>query len=805
MNFINHKNHGLRTLPVIPLRGNVAFPHTHYHIEALNGCAAYAFAEAINKGDDVLLLTQQDITQDTLDIESFFSVGTICKVKKVTKNSETSHSVIFECLHRGVVIHMSANEKAFYALVSEVHDTATPDAATDEMREKISLLRDLLLQIKSYVPEPAGTSYIAASSIDDISVLCDFLASNMLSDYRAKQLILDEVDSTERLDILIEALRFEAERLSCDASIQQTVKDNIEENQREYYLREQLKAIRSELGDEDSELQEYSDAIERAALPEEVREKLLKELGRLAKAPMGSADSTVLRNYLDICLDIPWGITADDGVSVASAKEILDADHDGLDKVKERILEYIAVRKITDSVKSQILCLVGPPGVGKTSIAISIAKAMSRPYSRISLGGVRDEADIRGHRKTYVGAMPGRIIEAITHAKAMNPVIILDEIDKLSSSQMGDPASALLEVLDPEQNKNFRDHFVELPTDLSNCIFIATANYYGGIPAPLLDRMEVIELNSYTDTEKFNIAIHHLIPKQLEAHGLTGKGLRFSDEGIYEMIRHYTKEAGVRHLEREIATICRKFAKKLADGTAKTATITPKTLKQYLGAPRYADETLDPVAPIGVVNGLAYTSAGGDLLKVEVLVMEGTGKIELTGSLGDVMKESAKIAISYVRSIADKLHIDPKFYSTKDIHIHFPEGAIPKDGPSAGVTMTCAIVSALTSLPTRPNVAMTGEVTLRGKVMPIGGLKEKTMAAYRSGIKSVLIPRQNAKDLDEIDPVVREGLRFVLLDTAEDAINHVILSDHTPLLPATPVGGSVKGAITPKTAKSRKK
>ena len=663
----------VRNLPVIPLRGNVAFPHTHYRIDALSGSAAFAFAEALNAGEDVLLLTQKDIMQDTLDADSFFMVGTVAKTKKVVQNSDMTRTVVFECLNRAAVLQVSENENVFRALIAEMGEPDVSVDAVPDAKQKISVLRELLAKMEPFAKEPAHTAYLAASSIEDVGAMSDFVASSVLTDYTVKQLVLDEIDPVQRVSYINDALRNELERLQCEASVQATVQENIEENHREYYLREQLKAIQNELGgDEDEEIREYSELIEKANLSKEVKDKLQKELSRLAKTPYGAAESTVLRNYLDTCLDIPWNAYAEESSTVAEAAEILNADHDGLDKVKERILEYIAVRQISDKVKSQILCLVGPPGVGKTSIALSIARALKRPYARISLGGIRDEADIRGHRKTYVGAMPGRIVEALTHAKVMNPVIILDEIDKLTSNQMGDPASALLEVLDPEQNKNFRDHFTELPMNLSECIFIATANYYGGIPAPLLDRMEILELNSYTDSEKLDIASHHLIPKQLESHGLTPKQLRFTHDGILEIIRHYTKESGVRQLEREIAAICRKVAKKIAENTAKTACVTPKTLKQYLGARKFFEDAPEAQPPVGVVNGLAYTSAGGDLLKVEVLVMEGTGKVELTGSLGDVMKESARIAISFVRSVSDRLGIAPDFYLKKDIHIHFP-------------------------------------------------------------------------------------------------------------------------------------
>ena len=775
MSTISTSHATVRNLPIIPLRGNVAFPHTHYRIDSISGSAAYAFAEALSAGEDVLLLAQKDIALDQLETDSFFLVGTIAHTQKLIQNPDNSRTIIFECVSRAAVLNVTAVEEAFYAIATEIGETNINPEQHTGARACVRTLREILQAMESYSKEPAHTAYLAASSIGELGAMVDFIASNVLSDYMAKQLILDEIDPLARITSLNTILNAELTRLECDASIQATVHENMAEHQREYYLREQLKAIQSELGSEDEELNDYAERIEAANLPLTVAEKLQKELSRLAKAPYGSPESTVLRNYLDTCLDIPWGKLSEEAISVTGAAELLDREHDGLQKVKERILEYIAVSQITGAVGSQILCLVGPPGVGKTSIAHSIARALHRPSARISLGGIRDEADIRGHRKTYVGAMPGRFVEALTRAGVMNPVIILDEIDKLGVSQMGDPSSALLEVLDPEQNATFRDHFTELPMDLSQCVFIATANHYDGIPAPLLDRMEIIEVSSYTDTEKYAIATNHLLPKQLKKHGLTSAQLRFTEAGMYTAIRQYTKEAGVRNLEREIASICRKVAKKIAEGSAKSAIITPATIKHYLGAPRFVDEKPVQENPVGVVNGLAYTTTGGDLLKVEVLVIPGKGEVILTGSLGEVMKESAQIAISYVRSIASKLDIDPDFHAKYDLHIHFPEGAIPKDGPSAGVTMTCAIVSALTGIPARADVAMTGEITLRGRVLPIGGLKEKTMAAYRGGMSTVLVPRQNGPDLEQIDPEARKHLHFVFCDTVEDALKNVLL------------------------------
>ena len=566
--------------------------------------------------------------------------------------------------------------------------------------------------------------------------------------------------------------------------MQGKVRDQLTRSQRDYVLREQLKVLQHELGEDqqggDQELYDYRRQIEKAKLPVEVKEKLEKELRRLEKQPFGSAEATVLRNYLDTVLELPWGKKTKERVNVAAARKTLDADHFGLEKVKTRILEFLAVKQLAPQLKGQILCLVGPPGVGKTSIASSVAKAIHRNMARISLGGVHDEAEIRGHRKTYVGAMPGRIIAAIRQAGSCNPLLLLDEIDKLGNDQRGDPASALLEVLDGEQNATFRDHFLEVPFDLSDVLFITTANTLDTIPRPLLDRMEVIELTSYTDEEKLQIAKRHLLPKELKRHGLSRAQLKVSDDAIRSLIRGYTREAGVRVLERQLGALCRKAAMRVVSDGVKSVHITAENLETYLGIPRYHPDRLPRTEQVGVVNGLAWTSVGGEILEVEVGVVPGTGKIELTGNLGDVMKESAHAALSYIRSRAHQLGIDEEFYKTKDIHIHFPEGAVPKDGPSAGIAITTAMVSALTEIPVRRDLAMTGEVTLRGRVLPIGGLKEKTMAAYRNGIRTVLLPVDNEKDLEEIDQTVRAGLRFVTVEQVDAVLAEALALELAP-------------------------
>ncbi|MEE1356526.1 MAG: endopeptidase La, partial [Clostridia bacterium] len=600
--------------------------------------------------------------------------------------------------------------------------------------------------------------------------------SNVLVKFEDKQKVLEKFDPMARLELTCVLMQNEAKLLSYELDIHKRVRAKLDQNQREFFLREQMKLIQSELGGGDqgmSDSEEYLQKIAEAKLPQEVSEKLQKEAAKLDRMQFGSAESSLIRNYLDVCLELPWNKTTADRTDVAAAQKVLERDHDGLDKVKQRILEYIAVKQLNPDAKNQILCLVGPPGVGKTSIASSVAKALKRKFVRVSLGGVRDEADIRGHRKTYIGAMPGRIIDAISRSKVKNPLILLDEIDKLTRDSHGDPSSALLEVLDGEQNKNFRDHFIELPFDLSDCIFIATANTLDTVPAPLIDRMEIIKLGSYTRAEKLSIAKHHLIPKQLKRHGLSKKTLSISDGAILAVIDSYTSEAGVRNLEREIGTLCRKSAKSIIDGESKVK-ITEENIDLFLGAPKVIKETISDEDEIAVVNGLAYTDFGGEMLKIEIAVFDGTGKIELTGSLGDVMKESAKTAVSCVRAMAQKLGIDPDFYKNKDIHIHAPEGAVPKDGPSAGVTMMTALVSALTGKAVKRDVAMTGEITLRGKVLAIGGLKEKSMAAYRAGVKTVIIPDANKKDIPETDETVRRNITFIPVKTAEEVLLYAL-------------------------------
>ncbi len=762
-------------LPLLPLRGIVAFPGIQLNVDIARTLSLKAFTEAATNHDaKIILAAQKDIAKDVPSKGDLYKMGVIAEIKHVVKNPQGTLSVTFEGISRVLLTSVT---------MSGGYISATAIKKAEQRSEKTAKTNQALMhRIKNHIdslkeihPNFTEDMRLAAAAINEPLYFADFVASAAVIDYKNKQTVLEALTARSRLEKLLVALEEEAMLLKCERDIQLQIKDKIDRNQKDYYLREQMKAIQSELGeDEDDEIKEYEYKINFSKIPEEIKEKLFKELAKLAKTPFGAAEGVVIRTYLDTCIDFPFGKKTNDKVSVSEAKKTLNRDHDGLEKVKERILEFVAIKQFSPDVKNQIICLVGPPGVGKTSVAASVARALKRKYSRVSLGGMHDEAEIRGHRKTYVGAMPGRIINALINAKVENPVIVLDEIDKMAKDFRGDPTSALLEVLDPEQNKYFRDNFLEIPIDLSDALFIATANSYDGIPAPLLDRMEIIELSTYTDTEKLSIAKNHLLPKQLSRNGITKKLVKITDGALNSVIKNYTKEAGVRNLERIIASLIRKAAKKIAETDAKSVTITEKNISEFLGKTKYTPEKPEETDPVGIVNGLAYTQTGGDLLKVEVAAMEGSGKIELTGSLGDVMKESAKIAHSYVRTIAEGYGIDTSFYKNLDLHIHFPEGAIPKDGPSAGVTMVTAIVSALGNIPVKRDIAMTGEVTLRGKVLPIGGLKEKTLAAYRSGIKTVLIPEENLKDLDDIDSEAKEHLKFIPCKMAEDVLNNAL-------------------------------
>ena len=763
------------TLPVIPLRGVVAFPSIPVNFELEREISKKACQAALASNMLVFLLTQKDTAVDEPSDNDFYKTGCVAQIKQtLTKNQDGNIRVIAEGYCRAEVVKLKRDKD--YITADVLSKTLTAETGVLDIRSEALINESLstLEEVLQFHPTISGDYLTTASSISNPGLLADFIASSVFVRYQDKAAVLEMFDPLKRLEKTIVLMESEMKLLRTEMDIQRKVKEAIDENQRDYYLREQLKAIESELGiDEDAD--ELQKKMAKMTLPEEVREKLEKEIGKLAKAPTGSPEAAVIRNYIETCLDIPWNKKTHDRVDIEAAKKILDADHDGLTKIKERILEYLAVKQLNPELKNQILCFVGPPGVGKTSLGASIARAMKRKYVRVSLGGIRDESDIRGHRKTYIGSMPGRIITSLTQCGSLNPVMLLDEVDKMCSDVHGDPASALLEVLDGEQNKAFRDHFIELPVDLSDCLFIATANTLDTIPRPLLDRMEVIELHTYTPSEKLAIAKHHLFPKQLKRHGLNRRMLKLTDDAINEIISGYTRESGVRNLEREIGAICRKCAKTIVEDGVKTVSVDKGDIERLLGPKKFIDDALLSSDLVGVTNGLAYTEVGGDMLKVEVLAVEGSGKIELTGTLGDVMKESAHIAVTYTRAHADEYGIDKNFYKTKDIHIHVPEGAVPKDGPSAGVTITTSLISALSGLRVRHDIAMTGEITLTGRVLAIGGLREKSTAAYTMGIRTLLIPKENMRDIAELDEVVRNEVKFIPCETLDDVLKNALV------------------------------
>ena len=765
-------------LPVLALRGLAVFPEQTVHFDVGRIKSALALEYAMKHDQTLILVPQKDILEDDPGLNGLYPIGTVVKVKQVLKSHNENIRVLVTGLHRARVLELTQNEPYLAGMVEPVVETPVKDALKGR-----ALCREATMLYTAYsdmVEKPAQAVQLKILASDDCGFVADSIAQNSGLDYRDKAKLLCQLNPLRRIENVLKLLQQEMEMLRIEADIQEKTRANIDQDQRDYYLREQMKTIREELGEEDdySEFAEYEKKILQLNLQEDSEEKLRKDLQRLKKQPYGSAEASVLRNYLDTVLELPWNVSTKERIDVAAARKILDKDHFGLEKVKTRILETIAVRQLAPQMPPQILCLVGPPGVGKTSVAYSIARSLNRKLARIALGGVHDEADIRGHRKTYVGAMPGRILSALIQAGSSNPVLLLDEVDKMGSDYRGDPSAALLEVLDGEQNKTYRDHYLEIPFDLSNVMFITTANTLDTIPRPLLDRMEIIELGSYTDEEKLMIAKNHLIPKQLDMHGLKKTQLRFSDDAVREMIRCYTRESGVRSLERKIGEVCRKADMQLVSNPdTKRINVTGSNLETYLGIRKYLPDRLPCNDQVGLVTGLAWTSVGGETLEVEVNVMEGTGKLELTGNLGDVMKESAHAALSYIRANCTALGIAADFYKTKDIHVHFPEGAVPKDGPSAGVTVCTAIVSALTGVSVRRDVAMTGEISLRGRVLPIGGLKEKTMAALRHGIRTVIIPKDNERDLEQIDQTVRSALNFVTAQTVdtvlETALNRI--------------------------------
>lgn len=758
-------------MPILALRGLAVFPEQTVHFDVGREKSVRALEAAMKADQTLFLIPQKDLLVDDPKLKDLYAIGTVAKVKQVLKTQGENLRILVTGVCRGKITELQQSEPYLEGMV----EAASPSKTTDNVRahalrrEAVSLY-GLYLQMSEH---PAQAIQLRMMASEDTGFIADAIAQNSGIDFPDKAKMLCQLNPVKRLETALRLLSQEVEMLRLESDIQEKTRSALDQNQRDYYIREQIKVLQDELGeaDEASEFENYIQSIKNLHLSEELEKKLLKDVDRLKKQPFGSSEGAVLRNYLDTVLDLPWNQKTKERVDVAAAKKILEHDHFGLEKVKERILETIAVRQMAPEMPPQILCLVGPPGVGKTSISYSIARSLNRKMARISLGGVHDEADIRGHRKTYVGAMPGRIMAAMAQAGSANPVLLLDEIDKMGSDYRGDPSAALLEVLDAEQNHTYRDHYLEIPFDLSDVMFITTANTLDTVPRPLLDRMEIIELGSYTDEEKLMIAKNHLIPKQLKKHGLKKQQLRISDDAIREIISCYTRESGVRNLERAIGEICRKTDMQLiSQEESKRISVTGSNLEAFLGVRKYLPDRLPCTDEVGLVTGLAWTSVGGETLEVEVNVMDGSGKLELTGNLGDVMKESAHAALSYIRANAQKLGVAPDFYKTKDIHVHFPEGAVPKDGPSAGVTVCTAMVSALTGVSVRRDVAMTGEISLRGRVMRIGGLKEKTMAALRHGVRTVIIPKDNERDLEEIDQTVRRQLNFISAQTVDTVL-----------------------------------
>ncbi|MBQ7668838.1 MAG: endopeptidase La [Clostridia bacterium] len=784
--------------PMLTLRGLTVFPYMTMNLDVGRVKSIKAIEEAMRRNQFIFLVTQKDAANEAPSPEELYRVGTVSRIRQILRLPGDAVRVLVEGVSRAEIAEFVQEEPFYVVEVCEklyINENSNP-------RESEALLRNMISTFEEYLSLNTKMNPEILPGLEGIkepSELCDVIAGNIMLSVEDKQAILSEFDTKCRMEKLIACLIKEIEILELEKNISTKVKQQIDKVQREYYLKEQMKVIQDELGDKDGvagEVKEFREKFDKIDLPEEVRTKVNKELDRLIKMQAGSAEGSVIRGYLECILELPWDKKTDDYIDLVHAKEILDEDHYGLEKVKDRIIEFLAVRKMTNSLNGPILCLYGPPGVGKTSIAKSIARAMNRNYVRVSLGGVRDEAEIRGHRKTYIGSMPGRILNAMKQAGSKNPLILLDEIDKMSSDFKGDPASAMLEVLDAEQNFAFRDHYLELPFDLSQVMFITTANNLDTIPRPLLDRMEVITLSTYTDEEKVNIASKHLLPKQIEKHGLKKSNISLPNSVLKQIIDEYTREAGVRTLEREIATICRKVARKILEEGVSHVAITTNNLEDYLGPIKVKHDKINSKDEIGIVTGLAWTQVGGEILSIEVNTMPGTGKLELTGQLGDVMKESAKAGMSYIRSISDKIDVDNEFYKNTDIHIHIPEGATPKDGPSAGITMATALISALTGVPVKRDVAMTGEITLRGRVLPIGGLKEKIFAAFNAGVKTVIIPKDNEKDIEEIPEKIRSKLKFVPVTKMEEvlkiALTENIFSGKTRMKPMLEIDSTME-------------
>ena len=767
----------IRTLPMLPLRGLSVFPAMLLSFDVERNASVAALDAAVRGDHLIFLAAQKDIATDVPEEKDIYHVGTVCRVRQQLRQPHSSCRVMVEGLYRAEAISMDTEGKVYSAQVTRLDDKPEKVSAV----RKEALVRSCLSLFNEYLqmnPDMMNEQLLNILANPDIGYVISYIAQNVHFSLEDKQRLLEEVYPSRRLTLLNKLLNNELDILAIEKELNDATQEQVNRSQREYYLREEMKIIQAELGDDvQDDIEDYREKINALPVSEEIRTKLLKEVSRLSKQPFGSSEAAVIRGYLDVCLEIPWNQKTQETVDLKKARKILDDDHFGLEKVKERIIEYLAVKKLSPEIKGGLICLVGPPGTGKTSIAMSIARATNRKLVRISLGGVHDEAEIRGHRKTYIGAMPGRIINGVIQAKSCNPLMVLDEIDKLGSDYRGDPSAALLEALDGEQNGSFRDNFLELPFDLSEIFFITTANTTDTIPRALLDRMEVIELSSYTDEEKLEIAKRHLLPKQRKKHGLRANQLKISDEALRAIISGYTRESGVRLLEREIARVCRKAAAMIAGGECKSLNVKNEKLEAVLGPVKFKPDEQRSQDEVGLVRGLAYTAVGGEVLDVEVSVVDGSGKLELTGNLGDVMKESAHAAVTYIRSRASVLGIDPDFYKNKDIHIHFPEGAVPKDGPSAGITVCIALISALTGTPVRHDVAMTGEITLRGRVLPIGGLREKTMAAYRNGVRTVIIPSDNASDLEEIDQTVRRGLHFVPTDHVDKVLDVALVRE----------------------------
>ena len=764
-------------MPVLALRGLTVFPKNTIHFDVGREKSVRALDKAMSGDQRIYLVTQKDILQDDPELKDLYPMGTVAHVRQILKVSGDTVRVLVYGEYRARITEIVKKTPYLCARTESVPDLeyTSGTAKIEALKRQAATLFDEFAELTQ---RPVQDVMLKILSTDDPGLIADLLTQSATFGYTEKMRVLQNLHPVHRLEIANKLMAQELEVLRLENSIQDKTQQSIDKGQRDYFLREQMKVIRSELGenDDEAELEEYRDKIEALKLSDEVEEKFMKEVQRLGKQPFGSSEASVIRNYLDTALELPWGKKTRERLDVKAAKRILDEDHFGLEKVKERILEILAVKQLSPDMPGQIICLVGPPGVGKTSIAMSVARALNRKLARISLGGIHDEAEIRGHRKTYIGAMPGRILNAVSQAGSCNPLLLLDEIDKLGSDYRGDPSAALLEVLDSEQNSTFRDNYLEVPFDLSDCMFITTANQTDTIPRPLLDRMEIIELSSYTDEEKLMITKEHLLPKQLKKHGLKKTQVRLSDDAIREIIRCYTRESGVRNLERELANLCRKCAMRfVSDPEMKRISVSGRNLEELLGVRKFLPDKLAPTDSIGLVTGLAWTSVGGETLEVECNVVDGSGKLNLTGNLGDVMKESVQAAMSYIRSRTQVLGISEDFYKTKDIHVHFPEGAVPKDGPSAGITVCTAMVSALTGAPVRRDIAMTGEISIRGRVLPIGGLKEKTMAAMRHGVKTVIIPAANEKDLEEIDQTVRKALDFILVDHVDAVIDAALV------------------------------